>query len=545
MNALIDYKEKVKSLCDRSVAVLSKADMTEESAQLKQITDEILAKTSPSMMFYGVYNAGKSSIINAVFGEDIAAIGDVPTTRETQTIEWNNFKIVDTPGINANNEHTLVARNELSKSDVVLFVIADENIEEKSFYSAFIDVLKKDIQTVLVINQKNANYSLTDSEEIHELTKRVIELIGIASRSAGISVDISRNKNFHGIIPINAEVARNSQKIADDDSKLMYEYSNLDELIDTMQRILNSSGGVKMLRPAINATEDALLTSSEKIRASIKSASEKNYFNTIDNIKRQKESLHQRLITEGRICISRYRSTLLSYAGENNIPTPDISSINDELNNILVRGFRDADINLQSQFDLYNVDLYGSNLEKRDFFLNIPKFEISNSEFDYFDNNNSDIIKSVVETAAEIGEAVSSGEIPNPKPIIKAIPLIVDVLVKIVKSKKQREEEQRRKQEEMIRECNRRNSEIETQINERMAIMLELNRKINSEMDKLERSYKSTVSQNIEQAYAPLLKTLETQFTQLQQSAENTKVLISDIDSVISELGLLKTAISD
>ena len=78
MKTLNDYKNQAQQLCSRSVQIVEKAGFSEDSEKLKAFTDEVLSKTSPQLAFYGIYNAGKSSIINAVFNEDIAAVGDIP-----------------------------------------------------------------------------------------------------------------------------------------------------------------------------------------------------------------------------------------------------------------------------------------------------------------------------------------------------------------------------------------------------------------------------------------------------------------------------------
>ena len=55
----------------------------------------------PEIMFYGIYNAGKSSILNELLGSDQAKVDDVPTTDRIDRYEWNGYSIVDTPGVDA------------------------------------------------------------------------------------------------------------------------------------------------------------------------------------------------------------------------------------------------------------------------------------------------------------------------------------------------------------------------------------------------------------------------------------------------------------
>lgn len=532
MRELIDYKDKVCGLCERGTAVIENAGMLNEADEFRRTTDEILSKTSPSLMFYGIYNSGKSSIINAIFGKDIAAVGDIPTTCETQTLEWNHFKIVDTPGINAKNEHTLVAQSEINKSDVVLFVIDDMNIEEVSFYNALIDVLKKSISVIIVINQKEADYSLKDSDKIHLLNRRIMELVGIASRKAGIS-GIEKNNFFHGVIPVNAVTARYSQGMDDeDDARLLYDESNMEELIRRMQDILNGSKGVRMLLPAINYAEQVLSSASEKVTGEIKDSMEKNYHSTLNNIKRQRDNLYNRLITEGRAAIGRYKNYLIASVDSNS--APDVSELNVELSDILQRGFASANLDLQKQFDVYHVNIGSLPVEKKDFKLNIPTADNDKSGFDFWEE---------LLSVPKMPDFRVYSNVVAPVPHIP-IPEIVGVISMLFKSKKKSEEEKRRREQEMQSECARLNSEVTQQLNERITQIMEFNRRISSEMSKLEESYTAVVSTNIDIAYSPLLEKIESQFSEAQHSADNTKKLLLEINCILNELAKVKSAIS-
>lgn len=543
MNELIDYKKQVRELCDRSIAVIEKSQFTDNARELKTVTDEILQKTAPSLMFYGIYNAGKSSIINAIFAQDIAAVGDVPTTQDVQEISWHNFKIIDTPGINAQNEHTLIARKEIEKSDVVLFVVADENIEERSFYNALVEVMKGDSQVLIVLNQKDASYLLPDSDEIKTFRNRMIELIRTAFKNAGLKFEFQSSRNFHGIIPVNALSARCSQHKTGSDAALLYNDSNLGELITEMQSILDTSNGVRMLCPAISSAENALKSVSKEIRAKVESASEKNYYDTRDNIKRQKENLYQRLITEGKMRISGFRNTLLSAVETNGISESDITSFNNELNEVIQKGFREANITLQKQFDLYAVNLGKTNIRKDDFKLELPKIENDNTERDFMVDSKT--AASMVDSIAGISSSFVMPPIPKLPPVDpKDIAKILGVIFSIFKNKKQKEEEERKRNEALIEECNRHNQEIESRINERINQILEVNQRVNAEMDKLNKLFKATVSQNIETAYAPILEALDAEFNKARQKSEETNALLSEMDSILHELSQIKATIT-
>lgn len=297
MKSLIDYKKNVCNIRDECVHIMKENCFDTLANSLKNDTDAIFKKNSPSIMFYGLYNAGKSSIINAIFGKEIASIGDIPTTREVQEIFWDNFIIVDTPGINANNEHTIVTEHEISKHDIILFVLDDMSIEEKSFYSAFLKVLKQNKPVLIVINKKNVEQ---DHSNIDKLKNRIIENIRTEGTDKNIN-NIENYKNFYGIITVNALIGYNAKICKDVSSaEVLYNLSGLEDLTITMQKVLNNSNGVKQLLPAIDIIESSITKCNQSLTNRLQSNAQKNYTNSFERVKRQENNLYKRLINEGK-----------------------------------------------------------------------------------------------------------------------------------------------------------------------------------------------------------------------------------------------------
>ena len=129
------------------------------------------------LVIAGEFNAGKSSFINALIGEDLQQVGVTPTTSHIHLLKYGdevtskaleagvwqhtapadllrNINIVDTPGTNAIvREHEALTTEFIPRSDLVLFVTSADRPfteSERNFLNSIKDWGKK---IVLVINK--------------------------------------------------------------------------------------------------------------------------------------------------------------------------------------------------------------------------------------------------------------------------------------------------------------------------------------------------------------------------------------------------------
>ena len=559
MDKLKNYKKELSDLRDRLINVSQNRESAEKIRNLKQKTDMIFSKKNPSIMFYGLYNAGKSTIINAIFGEEIAPTGDVPTTWKIQRIPWENFEIVDTPGINANNEHTLVSDNEICLHDIILFVIDDMNIEEKSFYSAFIKVLKSGKPVLIVINEKNAEDGCPeDSVKIKKLKNQMIENIRFIGRQYNVT-EIGHLKNFYGIIAVNAMTAYCSGQLSGEDAELLYNESGFPELLSVMQNVLRKSDGVKTLLPAIDIMENYITDCENEVQKSLSSDAEKNYIELINQLIKQKNNLYHHLITDGKRQIMIFGDNLMDSVSTGNSGNFSADDINRKLNIIIKNGFENANLVLSHQFDLYNVNTnFNMNISKEDFILKVPQ-PTENSSFG--EALAEDIIKyslgsfsdvpvcfgssdsgNTALTATAVGAGIVSNIIPKFNPLLVSIPLLI---LSLSEKKKRAEEQKRQMMQEQQRIINENNRIVEQKINDMVTQIMEINRNIRSEMYKLEESYCDTVSELTEFTFGKLIAEVETSFKEQQKENTIIRNYLFEMQNILSPLTKLRCELSD
>lgn len=122
--------------------VLVATKLNEFEEKVKALKEMLSTKQEKmEVVIAGNVKAGKSTLINAIFkDETLCQTGVVRTTAENQLIESELYRVMDTPGINANDEDTLVAKEGYEQSDFFIFA---HNIVEGELLAQELDFLKE------------------------------------------------------------------------------------------------------------------------------------------------------------------------------------------------------------------------------------------------------------------------------------------------------------------------------------------------------------------------------------------------------------------
>jgi len=212
-----------------------------------------ITRDVPVIMFYGLYNAGKSTLINAMCQKYIAKVGDVPTTASIQQVPWDGYTLIDTPGINANEEHTKIATGEIDCSDVVLFVVDNaDGFEREIVAKAVVEIMGRGKAVAVVVNQKNVdagediNIPVPHLPSMLRVSGKVLENLNRQAIAQGMG-DLVDSKTFLGIYPVNAQSAFEASELDQAGAELMKENSGINTLVNEMNRTILKSSAVRML----------------------------------------------------------------------------------------------------------------------------------------------------------------------------------------------------------------------------------------------------------------------------------------------------------
>ena len=150
--------------------------------------------------FFGMRNAGKSSVVNAVTGQDLAVVSDVkgtttdPVKKAMELLPLGPVVIIDTPGLDDEGELGLLrvkkARRTLAQTDIAILVV-DASVGLSELDNALIrDFQERNLPYLIVRNkadllterpeadEHSLYVSALTGENIHELKERIGALKG-------------------------------------------------------------------------------------------------------------------------------------------------------------------------------------------------------------------------------------------------------------------------------------------------------------------------------------------------------------------------------
>lgn len=200
----------------------SARELEERLAKAQKVCGERLEKFRPRIMLYGVCNSGKSTLLNALLGENRAEVDDVPKTDKATPYDWQGHEILDTPGIDAPIEHTEISREALRSSQIILFVVSSRgSFENAKIYEAMRDVVDQGKRLVIILNNKDDTYDEAGLAEIKDRIQKILENQGFSRQEAA---------SFK-LTPVDAQNALEG-RLNDDDRLIEYSgIRNVEQLI--------------------------------------------------------------------------------------------------------------------------------------------------------------------------------------------------------------------------------------------------------------------------------------------------------------------------
>lgn len=244
---LIDFKKQLNDILTRlkedTAPYMEKMPIVAaKMADIEKLYKEKIENTKPQIMFFGLYNAGKSSLLNELLRDDVAKVADVPTTDHVDYYNWRGYTIADTPGVGAPIEHEEVTNEAIRKADVVLFVMTNAgSFEKKENYVRMKDIVDAGKKVIIVINDKSDFLPQERYEEMMQVQQKIYDNM--------MALDIDNVKGRFTILFVNAKLAHKGRMV---NKPLLWEKSQIAELESYILSEMKNSDDFAVIRHAID-----------------------------------------------------------------------------------------------------------------------------------------------------------------------------------------------------------------------------------------------------------------------------------------------------
>lgn len=497
--AIDSHKQTIVDLLQEGEAILSRAGDRERAQALESIRMETEKKREPVVMFYGLYNAGKSTLGNALCrlrGGAELKMGDIPTTVSIQEIHWNGYTLIDTPGINAQDAHTEIAEGEIRKSDVIFFVVDNsDTFDTELVYEAIVKILKIGKPLAIVINQKNVSDDDDLDCPVAEQTSIRTVYIQISNNLTKHAVrhglQLAKQKNFLGIYPVNARDALAARDKTSNDEEQILEQTGVNSLRNVFNDTIRRSEVVYMLSTPLGNLRDILREAVRQYQADSIYGEKQDMARNREALLASRQRLYDRLIADGlRKIDAILDDTKAAAAGGQSVEGVD-QQISETLNALLKEAATQECAVLQKEIKIEAM----------------PGYRPESSGEAHRTNKDDD--DSVVGDLSQIASfIIDIAPIPLPIPVpLSIITIVIRIITRFFKDNTSEDDAAARSQEQLANYYKWLNELRDQEI-------------------KIKATYEKSVNDFLAQFYDPQLEKIDQALTEVDSScAEHTKNL--------------------
>jgi tRNA modification GTPase len=211
------YVEAAIDFPEEEIDFLASRELAERVAYVRQLLDEVLHAARRgalltrglTVVIAGRPNAGKSTLMNALAGHDVAIVTPVPgTTRDplrvTLDINGVPLELIDTAGLRerqGEGDHDVIeaegmrrARDAIARADHVLYVVDAAADPDAYSFAEECDTLPEGLPVTLVMNKSDIAVGVEDADRVSEETYKMVSPRIAISASTGAGIDALRQR---------------------------------------------------------------------------------------------------------------------------------------------------------------------------------------------------------------------------------------------------------------------------------------------------------------------------------------------------------------
>ena len=254
-----DYLRAVKDIASKYSGIVKNSGVfsrEEEAAITRSINDEVMPLLNfekPKILVYGIYNSGKSTLVNAICRRKVAEVANRPMTWKVDEYDAGKYILIDSPGIDAPQEHEIIADEQINSCHIILFVMSSEGgcAQGKNF-AKMLDLIRKGLPFIIVIN----DWGVPDDEleehlrDLNSIKTRIIKNLKEQCKAKGLSTNNIDERYY--IVVLNAQDAWYG--VSSSNEEIITE-SRISELLNLINQHLEGKDALKNLLAPLSALE--------------------------------------------------------------------------------------------------------------------------------------------------------------------------------------------------------------------------------------------------------------------------------------------------
>lgn len=504
------YKTTLRNMYEDFSKELSNCEFFSEECirtkqqRMKEKIEPLLVYAKPKIMVYGIYNGGKSTLVNAICGKAVAEVADRPMTYRITEYDAGKYILVDSPGVNAPVQHEEIADSHLEDCHMILFVISSKGIfEDRVNYEKMGNLIQKGLPFYIVLNERSV---LTEDKEKHEEELKSIERKIIKNLSAYSGVPNVEGK--YEVIHVNAKRAWDG---IEEDQKELVDASKISVLLGRIDSILEGRGALKQLLAPLSAMEQMI---GETEKDMISNTGNEDYAVRREILQTKIMNFREDFLAGIRDIAEKYFDVLYNRmlgktgAGMGNIQDElckDVEANYKVKISPVVRYMREAFPEMPLELgDACNLERVTFRMESETpVWMDSAKFhkeadEISISK----EKESADIVPDVLKTAGTVNRLV------NPIDPIDPVPIglyVLDSIFSFFRNKNKAEKEER----ELREQAEKNNARVLEQVEEDIRRRKEARTYANAKIDEMASEIRSRLQDSMDQEFGGMIDRLD------------------------------------
>lgn len=289
--------------------------------QIDNSVRSLLNFDKPKVMVYGIYNSGKSTLINALMKQEVAEMADRPMTDQISEFDRGEYVLVDSPGIDAPIQHEMVTEEFLNKCHIILFVISSKGGFEGLYnYQKMADLIKKDIPFVIVLNERG--YAIKPEWSSKEKTLRKAEheqeLKSIQYKIIENLIKVTGDKDITKKYEVYVLNAKKALAGIQKNKEPLYRSSNIDVLDKRIVQLVQGGAATKVLKQPVTNLKNCFDYIESQIARQMQEGSKNNFVTKIDILRKKQENFKDEMRILIRQATSSRIDEIASYYASNN-----------------------------------------------------------------------------------------------------------------------------------------------------------------------------------------------------------------------------------